>query len=80
MRLGQILERVNAFLGYGAVGQVRIVQAPVAQREKPAAPAEMAITAPDEQRLAGAIGSVESPELRAALDRLGRGVLARKQA
>jgi hypothetical protein len=78
--LGQILERVNAFLGYGAVGQVRIVQAPVERREKPAAPAEMAIAAQDEQRLAGAIGSVESPELRAALDRLGRGVLARKQA
>ena len=78
--LGQILERVNAFMGYGAVGHVRIVQAPVAAPTK-APPADDRPLAPaDEQRLKGATGTIESDDLRASLERLGRGVLKRKQA
>lgn len=76
--VGQIVERVNAFLGYGAIGHLRIVQAPVT----PAVPAATHETAPlnaeAEARLAEAIAAVPDDGLRAALDRLGRGVLGEK--
>ncbi len=78
--LGQILERVNAFLGYAAVGQIRLVQAPVTRKADAPATATVALSPRDEARLKGEIGAVESPELRDALERLGRGALARKQA
>jgi hypothetical protein len=76
--LGQILERVNAFLGYQAVGQIRLIQAPVSHLQKRARPQdEPVLAAEDEQKLASATGSVADDGLRAALERLGRGVLGR---
>ncbi len=80
-QLGQIVERVNAFFGYAAVGSVRIVQGPIGRAAEPA-PADDAPLAPEEEaRLKAATGRVEDQSLREALDRLGRGVLKRhKQA
>ncbi len=80
-QLDQIVERVNAFFGYAAVGQVRIVQAPLGRPAK-RAPVEDGPLAPEaEARLNAAIGTVEDRPLREALDRLGRGVLkGHKQA
>ncbi len=78
--LGQILERVNAFFGYAAVGQIRLVQAPVGGRANPAHHADTSLTPKEEERLRNSVAAVDSPELRSALDRLGRGVLKRKQA
>jgi hypothetical protein len=74
--IGQILERVNGFLGFGAVRRIRIVQKPIERaiakehREpRPLDPAE-------EERLAGTLAGVDDDGLREALKRLGRGVLA----
>jgi hypothetical protein len=75
--VGQILERVNAFLGYQAVGQIRIVQAPVAQPKRRRARPETVLPPGEEARLASATGGVADAGLRAALERLGRGVLGR---
>lgn len=80
-QLGQIVERVNAFFGYAAVGPVRIVQAPLGRTAKPPPPDEQPLSAEDEARLRATIGTVEDQPLREALDRLGRGVLkSHKQA
>jgi len=76
--LGQILERVNAFLGYQAVGQIRIVQAPVGQAKRRRLPAPAALPPDGEARLASATAGVAEDGLRAALERLGRGVLAKR--
>jgi hypothetical protein len=75
---GQTVERVNAFLGYAAIGQLRIVQGPVASAGGEPAPRPGAITADDATRLAEALAPVDNDGLRAALERLGRGVLADK--
>jgi hypothetical protein len=76
-QIGQIVERVNAFFGYAAVGPVRIVQAPLAPTLKPG-PADAApLTPEDEARLKSTVSAVEDQPLREALDRLGRGVLKR---
>jgi hypothetical protein len=72
---GQIVERVNAFLGYGAVGHIRIIQAPVMGASPVEAPMDAPLDAEAEARLAQAIATVPEGGLRAALDKLGRGVL-----
>jgi hypothetical protein len=77
---GQIAERVNAFLGYGAVGQVRIVQAPVAKRERPGITQAPALTASQESAVGEAVADVNSDRLRAALTRLGRAIIGNKSS
>ncbi len=75
--LDQIIERINAFLGYAAIARIRIVQGPVAARQ-----AQRQATPPldsaAEARLGATIAGVDDEGLRAALARLGRGVLQRR--
>ena len=75
--LPQILERINALLGYAAIGQIRIAQGPVRTRTRPATRPADPLSPGAEAELAKRVGSVADERLRAALDRLGRGVLAR---
>lgn len=77
--LPQVIERVNAYLGYAAIGQARIVQKPVVVRRKPARPAPRPLSATAETHLSEALAMVPDDRLRGALDRLGRGVLAERQ-
>lgn len=80
-QLGQIVERVNAYFGYAAVGHIRIVQAPLGRTKIPAPAKEEPLAPEDEVRLKAATSGVEDQSLRDALDRLGRGVLkGNKQA
>jgi len=75
-QLGQVIDRVNGFLGYAAVAKVRLVQGPLAV--PPPAEAPAAIGDKEAAQLAATTAAVENDSLRAALDRLGRGVLARR--
>jgi hypothetical protein len=69
----QIIERINAYFGYAAVAQIRIVQAPM--RAEPAMPARPAhAPAPVEIDVAG----VSDPRLREALSRLAGQVAAHR--
>lgn len=68
-----VLDRINGFLGFGAVSQLKIIQGVVASPRK-------VVTAPpplsrvDEAIVADTVASVDSDGLREALARLGRGV------
>jgi hypothetical protein len=67
-----ILQRVNRFLGWSAVGRLALRQAPLARRERPAAPRP-----PDPEAVedvAQTLTSIEDEELRAALARLGAAI------
>ncbi len=67
-----ILERVNRFLGWSAVGRLALRQAPLSRRERPTAP-----TPPDPQpveSVAQTLTAIEDEELRAALARLGAAI------
>jgi hypothetical protein len=77
--LPQIVERINAFFGYAAVGQVRIVQAPVTARAA-STRTEAALAPSDEAALSARLDAVDDDRLRAALDRLGRGVMGGRGA
>jgi hypothetical protein len=69
---GVILERVNRFFGWSAVGRLAFRQAPLSRR-----PRRAPSRAPDPQAVAGiaaTLGQVEDEELRAALARLGAAI------
>jgi hypothetical protein len=77
---GQIVERVNAFLGYGAIGHIRIVQAPVKGATPAEAPTEAPLNAEAEARLSQTIAALPEGGLRAVLDKLGRGVFGDRRS
>src|SRR5271154_2714111 len=67
-----ILQRVNRFFGWSAVGKLALRQAPLSRRERPAPR-----RAPDPKEvaeIAKSLSSVEDKELRAALARLGAAI------
>src|ERR1700731_1218463 len=67
-----ILQRVNRFFGWSAVGRLALRQAPLSRREPPSRPRP-----PDAKAVAeieGTLSSVEDAELRAALARLGAAI------
>ena len=69
---GVIIEKVNRFFGWRAVGRIQIRQAPLARREQEAPPA-----APDPAmvaRIAAGMTDIADEDLRGALARLGAAV------
>jgi hypothetical protein len=81
-RAPEIVERVNAHLGWACVGGVKIRQGPVAglssARTRTAKDAEP-VSAADEARLSSATAGVEDEGLTEALGRLGRAVLGARR-
>lgn len=73
----EIIARVNAFLGFAAVGRIRIVQKPVAS-PKPVRKAPRQLSGAETQRVADLVHPIEDDGLRQSLERLGRSVLAEK--
>ena len=74
---GEVIERINAFLGFAAIGRIRIVQKPVAAADKPVV-RQRALSAAETSRIGSMVAAVEDEGLREALARLGRSVLAEK--
>ncbi len=80
-----VLARVNLFLGAGAVDRLRIVQGPLRGkterprelRAKPPRRHEGPLDAAAEAALAESLDTIRDTSLKAALTRLGRGVLRR---
>lgn len=67
-----ILERVNRFFGWSAVGKLAFRQAPLSRRTRPARP-----KGPDPKavaKVAESLGQIEDEQLRAALARLGAAI------
>ncbi len=76
---GELIARVNAFLGYSAIGRIKIVQKPVVAGKQRVRPALRSLSASEESRLSATVGGIEDESLRAALERLGRSVLGSKR-
>ncbi len=75
----QVIERINGYFGYHAIGRIALQQGPIHVR-KPAARAPA--TPPSEEdaaALAAQLEGIADDDLRQALEALGRGVLGRKQ-
>jgi hypothetical protein len=67
-----ILERVNRFFGWSAVGRLALRQGPLSRRERPVI--RTAPEASEIEQVAQTLSSVEDPQLRAALARLGASI------
>lgn len=75
----QILDRINAYFGYGAVSDLRLVQAPVAAQATENAGQVLRHGRHDRQHQAAG-GTCDQDQLSAALSRLGASVAASRTA
>ena len=69
-----ILERVNRFFGWQAVGRLALRQAPLSRRKAPSAPT---LDPAEAERVAATLTAVADDDLRHALGRLGAAVKRR---
>jgi hypothetical protein len=77
---GEIINRVNAFLGFTAIGRIRILQKPVLTEKARPKPAPRPLTSAEKARLSGTVGKIEDDGLRASLERLGATILGQKKS
>jgi len=71
----EIIGRVNAFLGFAAIGRIRIVQKPLTATVEKPRPSPRSLSPDEKARLAGTVGKIEDDGLRASLERLGATIL-----
>lgn len=75
---GEIIARVNGFLGFAAIGRIRLVQKPVGPEPARKKPQFKALTDDEIAKLGRAVRPIEDDALRASLERLGRSVIGSK--
>jgi hypothetical protein len=81
----QLVERINASLGYRAIGRLRLLQAPFVRNPQARAAGEgasnaKAIDPAARKALAEQVAAIEHAELRRAVERLGLALLARSRS
>jgi hypothetical protein len=74
--LGALRERINSFLGFRAIDDIRLVQTPFTRPAPRKPPYDPKLDPREEAALEARIGKVEDEGLRAALRALGRAVIA----
>lgn len=75
----EIISRVNAFLGFSAIGRIRIVQKPVRPMEQVEKPKLRQLAPGETAHIARVVDKIEDEGLRASLERLGASVLGSRQ-
>jgi len=73
-----LLERINGYFGYFAVAHIKITQGPLPERKESIQPVEASLSPSEEETLLKTLAKIDDPELKAALEKLGRGVLRHK--
>ncbi|MET3520665.1 DUF721 domain-containing protein [Mesorhizobium sp. M4B.F.Ca.ET.215.01.1.1] len=76
---GEIINRVNAFLGFNAIGRIKIVQKPVLSEKARPKPAPRPLNDAEKAKLSRTVGKIEDDGLRASLERLGATILGQKR-
>lgn len=74
----QVLERINQFLGYQAIGRVRIVQGKIKLPEDSKRNKMVVLSDDQKAHLDAQISEIGSDELQAALKKLGAAILSEK--
>ncbi len=74
-----LIERINAFFGYRAVGRLALRQGPLPGAAS-ARPERRRLTRAEATGLAASVAAIDDPDLRAALYRLGHAVLGEAAA
>lgn len=74
----QILERINAFFGWPAVGRLKIVQRPLIQSEKKSQEVMRPLTSQELEDIRKKTSGIQNSKLKTALRRLGTAVVAKR--
>ncbi|CTQ52704.1 Zn-ribbon-containing, possibly RNA-binding protein and truncated derivatives [Roseibium album] len=74
---GQVIERINTFYGWAAIGRIKILQKPVSQKKTKSPKPLRSLTQSEEKRLDESVEGVENDRLRQALKKLGAQVIAK---
>ncbi len=75
----QIIERVNLFFGFHAIEKIRLVQKPVSRMTVKTNQCLPEPDAASAKRLDAILERIDDPQLRASLEKLGRGVMAKRR-
>jgi hypothetical protein len=75
---GEIISRVNSFLGFAAVGRIKIEQKPLNQKQERRLRKPVDIPPSQVKKIEGQTSVIGDDGLRAALERLGRNIAASK--
>lgn len=73
----QVIERINTFYGWAAIGRIKILQKPVSVKRPPVRKTLRSLTKSEEQKLDARLETVENDRLRTALKKLGAQVIAK---
>jgi len=69
-----LIERINAYLGYGAIARLKLEQGRLPPRRRPALRQPVPLGPAEESALTRSLARIGDDALREALDRLGRAV------
>lgn len=75
----QVLERINQFLGYQAIGRVRILQGQIKLQEPAKSNKAAQLSDQQKENLDAQISDIGSDDLQASLKRLGTAILSEKR-
>jgi hypothetical protein len=75
---GEIIARVNSFLGFNAIGRIKIVQKPLIGEKAKRQPSFRQLSVPELAKLSGTVKMIEDDGLRASLERLGATILGER--
>ncbi|TPJ57697.1 DUF721 domain-containing protein [Mesorhizobium sp. B2-7-1] len=76
---GEVINRVNAFLGFNAVGRIKILQKPVLSQKARPKPAPLPLNEVEKSKLSHLVGKIEDDGLRASLERLGATIMGERK-
>ncbi|WP_343313799.1 DUF721 domain-containing protein [Brucella sp. BE17] len=76
---GEVIARVNGFLGFSAIGRIKIEQKPPVLPVRPKQKRLAPLAPSEERRIDQVTGEIEDDALRIALARLGKNILAEKR-
>ncbi|MBG6206819.1 hypothetical protein IWQ49_001471 [Labrenzia sp. EL_126] len=73
----QVIERINTFYGWAAIGRIKILQKPVRTKQTEKPKPLRSLTEREEEKLDKSLEGVENDRLREALKKLGAQVIAK---
>lgn len=71
----QIIERINAYYGYGAVQRLKITQGPLPPKKRPRFRKIRPLAAEERAELVQKLENIEEPGLKEALEKLGERII-----
>lgn len=75
-----ILDRINRYFGYQAVARIKIIQAPLPVPLRPSrVPPSRPLSVREEADLTCILDGISDPQLKATLERLGRGIMGKSR-